>query len=768
MEYDFVVNPGAELEQIRLAVKGAKVVEIDEKGRLVASLAQGRVVQALPVIYQETSKGRNHVSGRYVLRSDQQVGFEVDSYDRSLPLVLDPVVLIYSSYLGGSARDEGTAIAVDGSENAYVTGLASSQDFPIAGGGNATVGVRGVFISKFAADGQSLVYSTYIGGSEGGRSEAIDVDSDGCAYITGVASSVFPTTAGALDTHNTGGEVFVLKLNPDGTQIVYSTFLGGTSSETGWGIKVDENGNAYVAGDTSSDDFPTQGFQGTFGGNVDAFVTKLNPTGSGIVYSTYLGGSGAGAALRDTAVDIALDSDGNAYVTGRTGSADFPLTAGVFQTEIVVSDAYIAKLSADGQTLIYSTLIGGNNQDKPSGIAVDHLGNAYITGNLDQNATFPTKNPIQGTQARSFVAKMNATGTDLVYSTYIGGSEIDRATSIEVDGEGNAIVAGEGNSDDFPLVDPIPGIVPNNSNMAFVIKINAAGTAFVYSLLVGGSGGDEPGVTPGGDNLAIDRFGSAYVTGNTDSTDFPTASFQDTYGGGQHDAFAFKISEDFHSYFAQVANGAGVGSEGVINNPSIGNWLAGSLQFTDDNASPADFNLTTSGGQDVVVSGDTVDFTLPPLGSLTLTSDGQGPVIVGAGKLRTNGVAGGVIRFTLTGIGTTGVGASQTFAGFIAPARKTATGINTGIAIVSVGDTPVDLALELRDQDGNIIATTSIDGLVACGHVAQFVDELFGGLPAEFQGSIVVRATGGLISATALELGDDPGEFTTLPVTALN
>ena len=650
-----------------------------------------------------------------------------------------------------------------------VTGVSSSEDFPIAGGGNATFDVRGVFISKFAADGQSLVYSTYIGSSSDGSPEAIDVGTDGCAYIIGSTGDKFPATDGAFDTTQDGAtDAFVLKLSPDGSQIVYSTFLGGRRNENGWGIEVDSDGNAYLAGDTDSDDFPAAGFQETFGGNRDAFIAKLNPTGSGLVYSNYLGGSGSGAALRDTAVDIAIDSDGNAYVTGRTGSPDFPLTAGAFQTGIVVSDAYIAKLSADGQTLIYSTLIGGSNQDKPSGIAVDDLGNAYITGNLDQNATFPTKNPIQGTQARSFVAKMNTTGTDLVYSTYVGGSEIDRATSIEVDGEGNAIIAGEGNSDNFPLVDPIPGIVPNGSNMAFVVKINAAGTAFVYSLVVGGSGNDEPGVTPGGDNLAIDRFGSAYVTGITDSTDFPTASFQDTYGGGERDAFAFKISENFHRYFAQVANGTGTLSEAVLNNPSLGNWLSGSIQFTDDNATPADFNLTTSGGEDVVVSGDTVEFTLPPLGSLTLTSDGQGPVIVGAGKLPTNGLAAGVIRFTLSGIGTTGVGASQAFAGFIAPARRTSTGISTGVAIVNVGDTPVDLALELRDQDSNIIATTSIDGLVACGHVARFVDELFGSLPAEFQGSLVVRATGGLISATALELGDDPGEFTTLPVTALN
>ncbi len=537
---------------------------------------------------------------------------------------------------------------------------------------------------------------------------------------------------------------------------------------------MDADGSAYVVGDTTSDDFPTASFQETFAGNVDGFLTKLTPDGTGIVYSTYLGGSAGGAVGRDKATDVAVDDQNCAYVVGVTGSDDFPLTPGVFQTQLDVADGFVAKFAADGQSQIYSTLIGGNNIDFANGIAIDRQGNAYVTGALSSgaNVTFPTRNLIQDAPAGltdSFVAKLNSDGSDLVYSTYLGGSSIDRATSIAVDGEGNAIVSGYTDSRNFPIVDPLPGVVADGSPMFFVTKFNATGSAHVYSTVLGGSGDDRSGAIPGGNSVAADRYGSASVIGSTSSPDFPIASFQEEYGGGQFDAAVAKISERFEECFAQVGNGGGLVSEPVVSNSSTGNWLSGSIQFTDDNADPLVFNLTVSGGEDVVIDGNVVHYNLPPLGSITMTSDGQGPVIPGAAKAEGNGKFGAVVRFTLPGIGTTGVAASQPLAGFISPVRRNPQGINTGIGIVSLADGLVDLELELRDQQGVILAMETIEDFGPCEHLAQFIDQLFAGVDtSDFQGSIVVRAIGGQVAATAIELGDDPGEFTTLPVTELN
>ncbi|QAY65095.1 SBBP repeat-containing protein [Paenibacillus protaetiae] len=364
IKYEFIVQPGANEDFIRFAYAGAEKVSLDEEGNLVVDTAIGALIDPRPVCYQEIDGQRSDVPGSFILVPDDDnllaIGFQIgESYDRSAPLIIDPG-LVYSTYLGGSGNDEPFGIAVDATGSVYVTGITTSTDFPL--------------------------------------------------------------TPGAVQTTFGGDrEVFVTKLNPSGTALVYSTYLGGSANDSGQNIAVDAEGNAYITGRTYSDNFPvTPGaVQTIFGGSSDVFVTKLNPTGSALVYSTYLGGTG-----HDYGLGIAVDSAGEAYVTGFTASADFPTTTGAFQTVYGGNnDGFAARLNATGTSLIYSTFLGGSGGDNGTAISVDSAGNAYVTGNT-ASLNFPTTTGAFQTARRGtgdvFVTKINPSGSSLVYSTYLG------------------------------------------------------------------------------------------------------------------------------------------------------------------------------------------------------------------------------------------------------------------------------------------------------------------------------------------------------------
>ncbi len=379
LEYDLVVRPGADPSRIRLGVQGADTLDVDAQGDLVLHTAGGDIRQRKPAAYQEIDGMRQEISGGYVLKGSHTVGFEVGAYDASRPLVIDPV-LFYSTYLGGSSDDFGSGIAVDSSGDAYVTGYTLSTDFP------TTVGA---FQTTHAADG-------------------------------------------GLD------DGFVTKLNPTGAALVYSTYLGGSSDDFGFGIAVDSSGDVYVTGYTLSTAFPTTvgAFQMTNAGGYDGFVTKLNPTGAALVYSTYLGGSSD-----DFGRGIAVDAAGSAYVTGYTYSTAFPTTVGAFQTTHAAdsgrNDAFVTKLNPTGAGLVYSTYLGGNSFDVGLGIAVDALGSAYVTGGT-QSTNFPTttrafQTTFGGGVVDGFVTKLNPAGSMLDYSTYLGGTGLDTGFGIAVD-----------------------------------------------------------------------------------------------------------------------------------------------------------------------------------------------------------------------------------------------------------------------------------------------------------------------------------------------
>jgi len=512
LEHDFVVAAGADPSAIRFAVEGADKLELDAQGDLVLHGAGTEARLRKPVIYQEANGVRHKVAAGYsitphsVLRTPHsaEIGFELAAYDAALPLVIDPV-LVYSTYFSA-----GSAIAVDSSGNAYVCG--------------------GSTVAKIKADGSALVYSTVIGGAD---CRGIAVDASGSAYVTGFTNSTnFPTASPLQDTYGGANDAFVAKLNAAGSALVYSTYLGGSGDDQGNGIAVDASGSAYVTGSTYSTNFPTASpLQPTNRGSwSNAFVAKLNAAGSALVYSTYLGGSGG-----DEGHGIAVDSSGNAYVTGSTGSTNFPTASPLQATNGGSRDAFVAKLNAAGSALIYSTHLGGNSDDSGEGIAVDSSGNAYVAG-WTTSTNFPTASPLQPTWGGGaydgFVTKLNAAGSALVYSTYLGGSSYEYGYGIAVDSSGNAYVTGFTGSPNFPTASPLQATYGGNSD-AFVTKLNAAGSALVYSTYLGGVGLYDYGY-----GIAVDSSGNAYITGQA-STGFPTVN--PLPGGGG--SFVAKIAE---------------------------------------------------------------------------------------------------------------------------------------------------------------------------------------------------------------------------------
>ena len=583
LECDFLLAPGADPSGIRLAVRGAARPRLTAIGDLKLGVGEGSVILQAPVAYQEFEGQRRAVPSRFVIAENAEVGFVIGTYDASQPLVIDPV-LKYSTYLGGGygvdKSDWGYGIAVDDSGNAYVAGLAYPTDFPTTDGAFDRVGGYAGFVTKFDQNG-ALVYSTFLGGSGYvTQARAIAVDSTGHAYVTGQTGRTdFPTTQGAFQTSCAPGgspygcnDAFVVKLTPEGSELVYSTYLGGPSDpttpgvygdETGHGIAIDTEGNAYVTGLTRSNDFPVtaNAFQKTWaGGWADVFVAKLNASGSALVYATYLGGTG-GYLHGDEAFAIAVDGQSHAYVTGMTTSADFPTTVGAFRpTSSGNTNGFISKLNADGSALVYSTYLAGpgsGNVFGGRGIAVDGAGNAYVTGGQAQSGFPTTPGAFQpqctptGLCADAFVLKLNPTGTALVWSTYLGGTAGEQGNAIALDAQGHVYVTGQTDSVNFPLLDPVQGTNAGGANDAFVTNLSADGSHLIYSTYLGG-GGDDAGF-----GIAVDQFGTAYVTGGTWSTNFPTLNPVQSTNHGVSDAFVFRLTQLYDLTVTRAGTGTG-------------------------------------------------------------------------------------------------------------------------------------------------------------------------------------------------------------------
>jgi len=719
LEYDFIVAPGAEPSAITLAVGAVREppLRIDAAGDVVISAKGGEIRFHKPVIYQPGSAGERltedngprtasdpkskienpkSVAGHFSLDAQHRVHFALGPYDHTKPLVIDPV-LSYSTFLGGSGGDWGYGIAVDSSGSAYVTGETSSLDFPTVNplqAGNKS-GYQGTaFVAKLNPAGSALVYSTYLGGSGGDTGYGVALDSSDNAYVTGRTYSTDFPVVNALQSSNltsaVGGTGFVAKLNASGSALIYSTYLGGSGADAGRGIAVDSSGNAHVTGYTLSADFPvTSGAFQTTGPAAwcsaptnpvpcnDAFVAELNAAGSALVYSTFLGGSNynTGTLFANAGFGIAVDSSGNAYVTGDTSSSDFP-TVQPFQPGLTGDlAAFVTKVNPSGSALVYSTYLGGGGIIQGLAIAVDSSGSAYVTG--EASTEFPLVNPEESCRApeghgSAYIAKLNPAGSALVYSTCLGGSVADTGYGIAVDSSGDAYVVGYTMSPDFPTVNPIQ--VPQHLTVpitTFVSELNATGSALIYSTYLGGSVQDDAY------GVAVDSSGNAYITGTTFSPDFPTVNpLQPTNNYAQPPgptAFVAKLSPGpapAASFYPGLLNFGGVleNTTSTQMTATLTNLGNASLTISGITAS-GDFELITSATTcfytDNSVAPEancTITVTFTPTapgvrtGAVTVATASGGPwglQLTGTGAVSAANISPGSLGFNNQNIGTT-------------------------------------------------------------------------------------------------------------------
>lgn len=551
LEYDLELDAGVDPQGIELAFEGAEAMHVAADGAAVLRLVGGgEVRQSPPVSYQLDGAGRRvQVASRYEQRGGLRLGFSVGAYDTTRPLVIDPAVA-YATYLGGDGFEDTYGVAVDAIGNVYVVGQTTSTIF---------------------------------------------------------------STSAPYQVHLSGfSDAFVSKINPGGTAFVYSTFLGGSGSEFGYGVAADAAGNAYVAGLTTSANFPTAGaLQPAYGGgSQDGFVTKLTPNGSALTYSTYLGGAGD-----DYVGGISLDTSNDAFLIGTTSSGNFPVL-GAFQPLLAgVNDAFVAKLNALGSALSYSTYLGGSSNESGASIRVNGAGEAFVTG-ATSSLNFPTASAFQPARAGTsgfdaFVTRLGASGSSVIYSTYLGGASTDRGASIAIDAASNAYVTGDTNSIAFPTAAAYQAALAGSTD-AFVSKLNSAGSSLVYSTYLGGSAADV------GLGIRLDAGNSALVVGSTaSSANFPLlAPTQNVYGGGTSDGFVAKLTPAGAALgFSTYVGGSAPDRATAITTDVAGNaYVVGNTQSTNLPLTSA-FRPTFAGVQDTFLM--KLTFTHPaPAGGL--------------------------------------------------------------------------------------------------------------------------------------------------------
>jgi hypothetical protein len=647
LEYDFIIAPGADPKAISLGVGTQEhaPLRVSPEGDLVVKIQSGEVRLHKPVVYQEqksevrsqesgvreenrvsTTSNRQFLDGQYVLDAQNRVHFALGPYDHSLPLVIDPV-LAYATYIGGSGGDTGFAIAVDSSFDAYIAGVTNSTNFPFTGSAFQTAnnGNADGFITKMNSAGTALLYSTYLGGAGNDAVTALALYS-GEVLVTGyTTSSNFPlrapagigTTLPYQQIYGGNTDAFISEINATGNILVYSTYLGGSGLDEGQGIAVDSSGNAYVTGFTQSANFPVtaNALQSTLNGSQNVFITTMNSSGEALVYSTYLGGSEA-----DTAQAIQIDnaSPPNMYIAGYTFSSNFPTVSPVQKSLGGGSDAFVAELNGGGTALTFSTFLGGSGNDEAYGLALDGSKNIYVTGGTS-SSNFPTTSgvfqPALKGAENAFVAKLNAGGTTLGYSTYLGGSTSDQGNAIAVTSAGIAYVTGLTESSDFPTQNPVQAILGLSNNSlcglnpcpdAFITQLNATATALTYSTYLGGNGYDS------GEAIALDSTGDPYITGTTISTDFPVTSpynsasytppYKSTLTGTAGNAYIAKIDSANNAQISIQPGNLNFGNETIsvpttplqvtIVNPSTAPLTISNIQITPVGLSNTVFVLT--------------------------------------------------------------------------------------------------------------------------------------------------------------------------------
>jgi len=600
-EYDFVVTPGADTGNIQLEIEGTSGITLDHDGNLLLHTKSGLLKQEKPAVYQEAHGERVRLNARFVLRPSKHVAIRVSDYDHAKPLVIDPVIS-FSATLG--AWSGPTTVALDPAGNVYVV----DGSTPLAPLGTISV-------TKLDPTLSTVLYSTHFGPANAGSGNpstagGLAVDSSGNAYITGYTNSAsFPTTSGAYQTTEgdspgslgfTPHDAFLTKLNPTGA-IVYSTFLGGNGEDEANCVAVDATGSAYVAGSTQSTNFPTTpgAYQQPEAGTFGAFVTKFKPDGSGLTYSTIIRTGVLGSSISA----IALDSSGNAYLGG-VGTASVSILANP------PNDGLVAKLNPTGTSLLYSKLIGGSNSDSINGIAVDNLGNAYVAGTT-ASTDFPTtpgalQTNYGGGLFDAFAAKLSPDGATVLYATYLGGSGNDTAGAIAINSTGEATIVGSTTSVDFPVFNALQSInstlyLGNPGMTAYVTKLGGTGSNMIFSTYLGGHVGEGAGA------IVLDQSGNAYVTGGTSSPDFPLTpgTIQTAIGSSGTDTFLTKITDPTTCTFStSVIQPSDAGGSIFVTAPpgcfwyarEVDSWLTFGATTTGEGNGTVTYTMTTNPG----------------------------------------------------------------------------------------------------------------------------------------------------------------------------
>lgn len=724
IEYDFVVGPRADYRAIGLSIAGSDSVRIDDVGDLVLGAGASELRMPRPFVYQNRAGSRAAVDARYVLEPARSsvadfriVRFDVGTYDATLPLIIDPTI-VYSTYIGGGNSPYGNVYGwdmlvdatTDKDGNAYVTGESWAVDYPAQGAlQGASGGDWDVVISKLSADGSSLLYSTYLGGSGDDEGGAIRVDDDGNIYVAGLTSSANFPTANAYSATNSGYDAFVVKLDSTGTTLQYSSYFGGAGEDLGLSLALlPGNQNVlYATGLTASSDLPVvDAYQASFGGGTyDGFLIKVDTGAAGaasLLYSTYLGKGGD-----DRAIVVHTDDAGRAYLAGATSSTDFPV-AQAYQPSYAggAYDGFVCAFNASGSSLRYSTFLGGSGEDRAIGLDVDSSDRAYVAGRT-ASGDFPTSGNAYDTSCGTdgtcnggvfdaFVARLSASGGSLSYSTYIGGSGLDRAVAVSADPLGRAYVAGRTTSSaDFPLASPVQSNFGGGDADAFVTKLNPAGTALIYSTYLGGSSPD-PGwyeiPSEEAQSIVADSKGNATVVGYTWSNDWPTHAPYQASNAGEWDGFVVKLNDP----------------------PS------------------ADLQLSKTDGPDPIVAGGTLTYSLtisnsgPDAATSVTTSDPLPGSVTLVSVTASQGSCSGASSVTCD-LGTVASGDSATVTIAV---RPTAGGSLTNTASVTAAEGDPDVG------NNSASATTTVteargdsngDGVVTVADVFFLINHLFAG-----------------------------------------
>jgi hypothetical protein len=558
LEYDFLVEPGADPAAIRMRFQGAESAGVTPQGDLRLECSTGQLVQKRPFLYQRdpSTGARRQIEGRYVQLADGAVGLRVGGYDHARPLVIDPY-LIYSSYWGGGAADQVNGVKIAANGLLYVVGRTATSDLVASGtaysGENQAVGANDLFIMVLdSANNFALQYLSYLGGTGDDLPSAMDMDANGNMYIVGSTTSTNFPMVSSTSLQNTApsstDSVFVVEFNPalsSVLQLVYSTYLGGSLTNLGNDIKVDASGNIYVIGSTTSTDFPvTDGaYSGILSGLQNAFLCKINPSLSTAVYSTYLGGEGA-----DTGNTLALASNGLVYFGISTNSKEFPLSIAPYRSSLPGAENFVVGVLDTAQfgpnSLLYDTYFGGSGLDEVRKIAFDASGRVLLTG-YTFSPDFPiTPDAVQarpGGNGDVFVSVVDPAhpGSFLVYSTYLGGSQGEVAYGVAGDAAGSIYLTGYTLSPNFPVTSDAPQPTWGGGIEVFVAKLmpGVAGTAGLqFSTYLGGLGIHVA------NSFSLGSDGTLYVGGYSSfgfPASGPNANF---YGGGSSDGIVFALS----------------------------------------------------------------------------------------------------------------------------------------------------------------------------------------------------------------------------------